>query len=425
MLERAYYLTRMLRAEWRSTQSLRAYQDDAVQKVVRHAALRVPLYRELYATHGLDADAFRGLDDLPSLPMVHKHLLRAAGDRVLTENRPRHLLPILTSGSTGEPYRFWIGKRHDQWRKAQYLRPYLSNGRRLHHKVLRLTAFASQRRPWFNALGLLREWQLDSATDPQHILARWQALRPSILQGYPSSLHALARYCVEHSAILDPAPRFVFTDSEMLRPQTRALMQVAFGTAPIDIFGTYETDNIAYQCAERGGYHVALDSVVLEIVRDGRVMPAGSEGELVVTSLTNRTHPFIRYRLGDIGRYSAARCPCGRSFPVLDMISGRADDMIVLADRTHRSPLDVLGRLDRFAPVVRHYQLHQTAVDRFELWIVPSPAYTAQDGQRILQAIEEPLSRAVVALTIVDAVPRDPSGKLRSFICSIQAPSRA
>ena len=36
-----------------------------------------------------------------------------------------HLVPILTSGSTGEPYRFWIGQRHDQWRKAQYLRPYL------------------------------------------------------------------------------------------------------------------------------------------------------------------------------------------------------------------------------------------------------------------------------------------------------------
>ena len=152
-----------------------------------------------------------------------------------------------------------------------------------------------------------------------------------------------------------------------------------------------------------------------------QVVPAGSEGELVATSLTNRTHPFIRYRLGDIGRYSAAPCPCGRSFPVLDVISGRADDMIVLADGTRRSPLDILGRLDRFAPVVRHYQLRQSALDRFELWIVPAPAYTARDSKRILEAIEEPMPDVAVTLTIVDAVPRDPSGKLRSFICGIQA----
>ena len=351
MLRRALHLSHMLRAERRAPEGLRADQNKALRELVRHAALQVPFYRELYARHGVDVDAFRGLEDLSRLPIVDKRSLRAAGEQVLAEDRPPHLVPILTSGSTGEPYQFCIDRHHDQWRKAQYLRPYLSNGRSLHHKVLRLTAFPSSRRPWFSSLGMLREWQLDCAAEPQHILARWRELSPSVLQGYPSSLLAFAQHCLEQGVRLDPAPRLVFTDSEMLRPDVRDVLERAFGTAPIDIFGTYETDNIAYQCVERGGYHVALDSVVLEIVRDGQAVPAGEEGELVATVLTNHTHPFIRYRLGDIGRFATTGCRCGRTFPLLEVISGRADDMIELADGTRRTPLTVLGLLDGFAPL--------------------------------------------------------------------------
>jgi len=425
MLRRALHLSRMLRAERRKPEGLQIDQNEALRKLVRHASLHVPFYRELYARHGVDVDAFRGIEDLSRLPIVDKRSLRAAGEQVLAEDRPPQLVPILTSGSTGEPYQFCIDQHHDQWRKAQYLRPYLSNGRGLHHKVLRLTAFPSSRRPWLSSLGMLREWQLDCAAEPQRILARWRELRPSVLQGYPSSLLAFAHHCLEQGARLDPAPRLVFTDSEMLRPDVRDVLERAFGTAPIDIFGTYETDNIAYQCAERGGYHVALDSVVLEIVRDGQAVAEGEEGELVATVLTNHTHPFIRYRLGDIGRFATTGCRCGRTFPLLEVISGRADDMIEFADGTRRTPLNVLGRLDSFAPLVRHYQLHQLAVDRFELWIVPSPDYTPEVAGQILRALEDPLQHAAITLRVVDAAPRDPSGKLRSFICAMKARTRA
>lgn len=67
-----------------------------------------------------------------------------------------------------------------------------------------------------------------------------------MLQGYPSALRTLAHYCLESRLKLDPAPRIVFTDSEPLMPDTRALLQQAFGARVIDIFGTYETDDIAW-----------------------------------------------------------------------------------------------------------------------------------------------------------------------------------
>lgn len=424
-LKRAQYLARMLRAQWQSSAVLRAAQNDALRVLVRHAARHVPFYRDLYSRHGIAARAFRGLEDLPSLPLVDKRQLRAAGEQVLADDRPADLVKISTSGSTGEPFEFHIDRRHDQWRKAQYLRPYLANGRRLSDKVLRLTAFPAQRRPWFTALGLLREWQLDCATDPATIIAEWREIEPSILQGYPSSLRTLAQHCLGRGERLDPAPRRVFTDSEMLDADTRAILEQTFGTPVIDIFGTYETDNIAYQCNERGGYHVTLDSVVLEVVGgDGREVASGEDGELVVTVLTNRTHPFIRYRLGDIGRISAAPCACGRGFPLLEVISGRADDMIVLADGTQRTPMDVLARLDGFAASLRHYQFHQLATDRFELWVVPAAGYSSEAADRILQSLQARLPHTAVTLKIVAAIPREPSGKLRAFIRHSQAQHR-
>lgn len=426
MFERGRYLARMLRAERQSPARLRAAQNKALKALVRHAATRVPYYRDLYAQHGIDAGSFRGLDDLGKLPMVGKRDLRAAGDRALAEDRPPDLVRISTSGSSGEPFSFLIDRRYDSWRKAQYLRPYLTNGRRLADGILHLTAHPVRRKPLHARLGLLREWQLNGAGDPARIVAAWRDTGATILQGYPSTLRDVAHHVIESGLSFTPVPRRVFTDSELLSPDTRALLERAFGTAPIDVFGSYETDNIAYQCVERGGHHVTLDSVVLEVCRSDGTSRPGETGELVATVLANRTHPFIRYRLGDVGRFAAVPCACGRAFPLLEVISGRAVEMLLLPDGCERSALDSIGRLQPFSASIRQYQLHQLALDRFELWIVPAAGYSEDDGRAICRTLEETLDPAGVAIRLVDALPPGPSGKLKTFVrhCQVRPDAR-
>lgn len=162
-------------------------------------------------------------------------------------------------------------------------------GRRLGDKVFRLTTRPTQRRPWFSRLGLLCEWQFDCTSDPTLLVEAWQRLAPDVLQGYPASLRSLAHHALETGNRLTPAPRLVFSDSALLPPDTRVLVEQAFGTRVIDVFGTFETDNIAFQCAAGDGYHIATDSVVLEIVRDGTPVPTGEEGEIVTAQLTLQT----------------------------------------------------------------------------------------------------------------------------------------
>ncbi|MGZ8463397.1 MAG: phenylacetate--CoA ligase family protein [Candidatus Deferrimicrobiaceae bacterium] len=416
MLRRSAILAQMMRNEFLPSGTLAARQDSGLRDLVRHAGSRVPFYRDLYAAHGMEAAAFGGLADLSALPIVDKAMLREAGAAAVSIDAPADRVAVSTSGSSGEPFEFPIDRPCDQRRKAQYLRPYLSNGRRLGDSVLRLTAFPKARFPWFSRLGLLRERQYDCGMDPARVAAAWRELEPQVLQGYPSSLRSLAHHCLERDRPLEPAPRRVFTDSELLTRGTRALLEQAFRAPVIDVFGTFETDNIAYQCPAGGGYHVATDCVVLEIVRDGKPAPPGAEGEIVVTVLANRTHPFIRYNLRDVGRLSPEPCSCGRSFPLLSSIEGRTDDMIVLADGSRRTAMNVLGRIDRFIGEIRHYQLRQVEVGRFELLIVPSSRFSDVGKEGIRRAAEAGLEGAGIEMRLLEAMPLDRSGKRRAFV---------
>ncbi|HEY6456175.1 MAG TPA: hypothetical protein VIY90_12950 [Steroidobacteraceae bacterium] len=416
MITRARYLRRMLRNETRDPQQLRAAQFDALERLVRHAGTNVPFYRDLYRRHGVDVDRFDARCDALRLPFTNKQQLRAAGAQAQWPRGARAGVKISTSGSTGEPFVFTIDRDHDQWRKAQYLRPYLRAGRRLGHKVLRLTAFPASRSSLFSKVGVLREWQFNCATPAPELHAHWRDLAPDVLQGYPSALRTLAYFCLQSGKPLEPAPRIVFSDSELLMPDTRALLQKAFGTVVVDIFGTYETDNIAWQCDGNGGYHVATDCVLLEIIRDGRPAEAGEQGEMVVTVLSNWTSPFIRYNLHDLAQFALQPCACGSAFPLLTRLEGRADDLIALADGSSRTAMDVLGRLDRYTDLVHHYQLRQLSTRRFELLIVCARRLEDADAANLIAAVQESLPLATVELKLVDSIAPQKSGKRLAFV---------
>jgi phenylacetate-CoA ligase len=416
VLRRALYLAQMLRNESLTPANLMERQTRQLRSLVRQAQERVPFYRDLYAARGIPPQSVNALADLQSLPVVDKAMLRAAGAATVSLDAPAETVAINTSGSSGEPFRFQIDHRYDQWRKAQYLRPYLSAGQRLRDKVFRLTGRPKRQLPWFSKLGVLREWRIHSAAEPAHIIEAWRQIRPDILQGWPSALRSLANHCIESGQPLLPAPRLVFTDSELMLPDTRTLLERAFGSSPIDIFGTFESDNIAYQCPFRNGYHVAIDSVVLEIVRDGKPVPIGEDGEMVVTALRNRTTPFIRYNLKDIGRLSAQPCPCGLPFPLLAVVEGRVTDLAVLPDGRRCTPQGIFARMNSLSDTVRHYQLRQAASGDFEFLIVPARNLSNLEQQEIIDAVRPTLGAVNIALRMVEVIPPDPSGKRRLFI---------
>ena len=98
-----------------------------------------------------------------------------------------------------------------------------------------------------------------------------------------------------------------------------------------DIYGLTEIygPGIGINCPDQTGMHVFDDYLYLEIIDPvtGEVLPDGEDGEIVITTLVKEGAPLIRFRTHDLSRILPGQCPCGRTYPRLDTIRGRSDDM--------------------------------------------------------------------------------------------------
>jgi phenylacetate-CoA ligase len=206
----------------------------------------------------------------------------------------------------------------------------------------------------------------------------------------------------------------IFTSGELLQPAVREAIAEAFQARVYDIYGSSETKEIAWECPE-GGMHVNTDVVHLEVLDDdGRQLDDGVEGNLVVTSLVNHAMPLVRYRVGDRGSLLPHACACGRSFPLLGVVTGRAADVLVLADGRRISPYALTCALEREQNLLR-YQVSQLAPARLRVRAIVGPgtarAAVADRVQMLLRA--EVASFLETEVEFVDHLPTGPRAKFR------------
>ena len=114
----------------------------------------------------------------------------------------------------------------------------------------------------------------------------------------------------------------------------RREIEQKLGIQAYDIYGLSEVlgPGVSYECECQAGMHICEDHFIAEIIDPdtGSVLPEGSTGELVFTSLTKEGFPIIRYRTRDICSLNYAPCPCGRTHLRMNKPSGRSDDMLII-----------------------------------------------------------------------------------------------
>lgn len=166
----------------------------------------------------------------------------------------------------------------------------------------------------------------------------------------------------------------------------RRALEEAFGCPAYDVYGLSEIigPGVAGECEAREGMHVADDHFLPEIVdpASGEPVEAGGEGELVLTTLTKRGMPVIRYRTGDLTAVVPGVCACGRTSTRIRRIKGRADDMLIVRG-VNLYPSEVEATLLAVTDLAPHYQL---IVDRretmagLEIEVEPTEATVARAG---------------------------------------------
>jgi len=416
-------------SQWYAPDALRALQWRRLHALLIEVGRRVPFYREFFRAHGLRPERWQDFADLQRLPIVDKALIRAQGARWRAENAPR-LVAASTSGSTGEPLRFWLSWQRQsmdiaaKWRATRWWdvdigdrelvvwgapievnrQDFLKNWR---DRLLRSRLLPAQQ---------LSTERLDTMLDT---LRRW---RPRMLFGYPSVLARLAWHAQARGlALADRGMRVAFVTSEVLQPEWRAVIGTVFGCGVANEYGARDAGFIARECPA-GGWHITAESVLLETVDEhGCPVPPGAPGELLVTNLVGAEFPFIRYRTGDRGRLDpTTRCPCGRGLPLLAELAGRANDglLAVTGAWVHGSAFNYLVR---GLPGLRAYQIVQEQLERVEVHLALAAGPLALDTERTIAAgIRHHLGPTVaVVFNYAPELAAAANGKYRHVICRI------
>jgi len=358
----------------------------------------------------LQRDPYRAL---AALPPVSKLELRQAGSRVLSGGRidPRWRSSA-SSGSTGEPFRVYYEPR--AWATLKYaikLRARRACGVGPTDRVVILDAVppGTAGSPMEQAMGCGRISVLQPAAA---VAAALVAFQPDVIYGLPSALHEAARALQARGDRLHLTA--VFTSGELLDDSVRQRLATAFEAPIYDVYGTSETKEIAWECPQ-GGMHLNNDVVRLEVLDDaGRSLPTGQEGNLVATLLVNRAMPLLRYLTGDRGALLPGTCVCGRSSPLMGVVTGRTADMLVLRGGQRISPYALTCALERVGGVLR-YQVSQLDPARVRVRaILEAAANREAIADQMRTALRFDVAPFLDAdVEFVDRLPTGPRAKFR------------
>lgn len=407
------HLSPLLARQALSPDALAAHQRQSFRELVRHAAAHVPYYRRQLGN-------LEHWDGRPaSLPILAKDAVREHLPDLLTDEAdPAATAVGHTGGSTGQPLAFWYDQAKHELMRAGMMRGFMMSGWRPGQKVLYLWGARQD----VGKGGVFGQRLMDAIAGERTVaaleytearLAAWARLirrwRPTLLYGYASALAELARY-IDDQALAMPASLIgVYSTAEVLDESQRTLMQQAFGCKVFNQYGCREVPNIAWEC-RHGHMHVMADLVLLESV------PLEGEDRLIVTALTNRLMPFIRYDLGDAGRLLAGACPCGSPFPLMEMGVCRKNDLIHAPGGKRVHPAWFNRQLYGLGQV-RQYQWVQAAPERMVLNLVCPEKLDAAVEARLGEALRREVDPAMsLEVRYVAEIPRTASGKHRFVI---------
>ncbi|MDX2089042.1 MAG: hypothetical protein SFX73_14390 [Kofleriaceae bacterium] len=406
------------RTQWLSYEELRQRQEAQRDVLLAHAAASVPHYR------GIDPRAWG------SVPVMSRAAITSAGKDLLTRAYPSTHGPVqdvLTSRTSGEPVRVKSTQVTAALWAAITLREHRWHRRDLNAHLASIRYFGASAKPpdgvhargWGAATASLAPdaplsaLSVASTTDEQ--VAWLVRANPTYLLVYPSVLHAIVRRLDATGQTL-PALRQVRTISEVLSPGTRGLVRDVLDVPIVDTYSAQEVGYIALQCPDHEHYHVQMERLIVEILRDdGTACGPGEIGRVVVTDLHNFATPILRYELGDYAEVGPP-CPCGRGLPVLTRIVGRLRNMLVYPDGSSRWPVFTVAC--REAARYRELQVVQVTRDTLRLRVVP-------DGELDRAALVAALQGALgfpfqVEVEVVDAIARSPAGKLEELVSHVR-----
>jgi len=427
MLTIAKYLPGLMRTMTMSPDKIKDIQLRRLRSVVDYAYNTTVFYREIMDQRGMKPEDIRNIEDLRHLPVIgradvkeHFHEMIAKGVN-LGKCKVTH-----SSGTTGEPVEYAYDQDALNFARALKVREKLWCGVRPGDKWVNI-AMTRKRGGHQITGGNWRKFlktfatkglDVDVIEDLDDQVTKINAFAPSVLQAYPTSLHAVALE-MRRRNISNWKPRLLFTVAELLGEETRILAREVFGMEIMDIYGLIEVGDVSWQCRRAKEYHINADAILVEFLNDGVPVSTGEVGEIVVTSLYNKAMPLVRYRSSDAGRPSDGICDCGCNLPTMKVVDGKMLDFLVLPDGKLVSP-HVPKKALLFVSGIQRFQIVQYTVSELDILCEASPDWNEDTSHQIEMALR-PIVGSDVKITPkqVDQIERSKSGKIKVIVSHV------
>ena len=325
--------------ECASREQLTEWQNERLVKQVKNVWDNVPYYRKKMEEKGVTPDDIKSIDDLHKLPFLSKEDLRIAYPYGLMARPLKDCVRIQsTSGTTGKRVvAFYTQPDLDLWEECcaraivaaggsdedvcqvSYGYGLFTGGPGLNggsHKVGCLTIPTS-------------------SGNTQRQIMFINDLSATILCCTPSYAAYLGETMKEMGMSPEDIPlKAGIFGAEAWSEEMRRDIEATLGIKAYDIYGLTELSGpgVSFECSAQNGMHINEDHFIAEIIDPdtGEVLPKGSVGELVFTSITKEAFPLLRYRTKDICQLNYEPCPCGRTHVRMRKPMGRSDDMLII-----------------------------------------------------------------------------------------------
>ncbi|REG98935.1 phenylacetate-CoA ligase [Flavobacterium aquicola] len=239
------------------------------------------------------------------------------------------------------------------------------------------------------------------------------------INGYTSSIVLFAKFLQKKNIVLKeicPTLKVCMVTSEMLFEEDKLLLEKQFGIPIVNEYGASELDLIAFQNTD-GQWQVNSETLFVEILDDNnQAVPNGIPGRIVITSLFNKAHPFIRYDLGDIGILDEKSTP---KKPILKQLIGRTNDVAILPSGKKSPGLTfyyVTKSIIEDDGNVKEFVIKQTKINQFEVEYVSDSELNEEQIDKINQAVALYLEpNLLFTFNRKTTLERSKRGKLKQF----------
>ncbi len=320
-------------------EQIKALQSEKLVRQVKHVYENVKYYRDLMDEKGITPDDIRGIEDLHKLPFLTKADLRDAYPYGLLAKPLEDCVRIQsTSGTTGRRVvAFYTQNDVDLWEECCARAIVAVGGDKSDVCQVAYGYGLFTGGPGLNGgshkVGCLTLPMSSGFTDRQ--IQFMMDLKATILCCTPSYAAYIGESLKEQGYTPDRIPlKAGIFGAEPWTEEMRKSIQDTLGIKAYDIYGLTETSGpgVSFECEEQTGMHINEDHFLAEIIDPDtcEVLPEGSKGELVFTSLDKEAFPLLRYRTRDICVLSRKKCSCGRTHIKMSKPMGRSDDMMII-----------------------------------------------------------------------------------------------